>query len=139
MTEQQLRLIASVLNYEKATLRDGNATLWADNVREAAKIVDDAIRAPVPEVDALDAARYRWLRDLSVPPHNFYIAVPIEFKDERYTARQVDAAIDAALGAASSPQKTIYSSTHGEGHTGGPGGHEERVTIKGSDMNGDRQ
>lgn len=44
-----------------------------------------------------DAARYRWLRDVSVPPHNFYLSVPDEFKDDRYTPQQVDAAIDAAL------------------------------------------
>lgn len=44
-----------------------------------------------------DAARYRWLRDLSVPPHNFYIAVPDEFHGVRYTPHEVDAAIDAAL------------------------------------------
>lgn len=44
-----------------------------------------------------DAGRYRWLRDDSVPPHNFYISVPDEFKDERYTPQQVDAAIDAAI------------------------------------------
>ncbi|MDH1766551.1 Lar family restriction alleviation protein [Comamonas aquatica] len=50
-------------------------------------------------MDALDAARYRWLRDTSVPPHNFYLSVPDEFKDERYTPREVDAAIDAALAA----------------------------------------
>lgn len=44
-----------------------------------------------------DAARYRWLRDVSVPPHNFYLSVPDEFKEDRYTPQQVDAAIDAAL------------------------------------------
>lgn len=49
--------------------------------------------------DAQDAARYRWLRDTSVPPHNFYLSVPDEFKDERYSPREVDAAIDAALAA----------------------------------------
>lgn len=47
-----------------------------------------------------DAARYRWLRDTSVPPHNFYLSVPIEFKDERYQPHQVDAEIDAAIRAA---------------------------------------
>ncbi len=44
-----------------------------------------------------DAERYRWLRDKSVPPHNFYLSVPVEFADVRYTSDQVDAAIDAAL------------------------------------------
>ena len=48
-----------------------------------------------------DAARYRWLRDKSVPPHNFYISVPEEFKDERYKPHDVDAAIDACIATAS--------------------------------------
>lgn len=44
-----------------------------------------------------DAERYRWLRDHSVPPHNFYLSVPIEFKDERYKPQEIDAEIDAAI------------------------------------------
>lgn len=47
----------------------------------------------------LDAERYRWLRDVSVPPHNFYISVPDEFHGVRYTPAEVDAYIDAALAA----------------------------------------
>lgn len=49
--------------------------------------------------DSLDAKRYRWLRDISVPPHNFYLSVPEEFKDEKYRPEQVDSAIDAAIAA----------------------------------------
>ena len=44
-----------------------------------------------------DAARYRWLRDRSVPPHNFYISVPVEFEGVRYTPAEVDAGIDTAI------------------------------------------
>jgi hypothetical protein len=44
-----------------------------------------------------DAARYRWLRDNSCPPHQFYIAVPDEFQDVRYAPHEVDAYIDAAI------------------------------------------
>ena len=44
----------------------------------------------------VDAGRYRWLRDVSVPPHNFYLSVPVEFADTRYEKHEVDAAIDAA-------------------------------------------
>lgn len=44
-----------------------------------------------------DAARYRWLRDVSVPPHNFYLSVPNEFAGIRYQAHEVDAYIDAAI------------------------------------------
>lgn len=44
-----------------------------------------------------DAERYRWLRDVSVPPHNFYLSVPVEFADVKYGRKEVDAAIDAAL------------------------------------------
>jgi hypothetical protein len=43
-----------------------------------------------------DAARYRWLRDHSCPPHNFYISVPDEFSGVRYGPSEVDAYIDAA-------------------------------------------
>lgn len=43
-----------------------------------------------------DAERYRWLRDVSVPPHNFYLSVPVEFAGVKYTPQEVDAAIDAA-------------------------------------------
>ena len=46
-----------------------------------------------------DAGRYRWLRDKSVPPHNFDLSVPVEFDGIRYTPQEVDAAIDAAIGA----------------------------------------
>jgi hypothetical protein len=60
--------------------------------------------APSATADAKDAARYRWLRDVSVPPHNFYLSVPDEFKDVRYKPREVDAAIDAAIGSAPSPE-----------------------------------
>lgn len=46
-----------------------------------------------------DAARYRWLRDVSTPPHNFYIAVPDEFHGVKYGPHEVDAYIDAAIAA----------------------------------------
>lgn len=51
------------------------------------------------ERDALrkDAERYRWLRDTSVPPHNFCLSVPIEFDGVRYTPAEVDASIDADI------------------------------------------
>lgn len=53
----------------------------------------------IAERDALkaDAVRYQWLRDKSVPPHNFYLSVPVEFADEKYSRKQVDQAIDAAM------------------------------------------
>ncbi|MEJ1933875.1 hypothetical protein WDZ92_27065 [Nostoc sp. NIES-2111] len=58
---------------------------------------------PVPNVkptqDAADAARYRWLRDISVPPHNFYLSVPAEFDGVRYAPGEVDDYIDKARGA----------------------------------------
>jgi len=49
------------------------------------------------ESDKLDAARYRWLRDHSVPPHNFYLSVPAEFAFVRYTSEDVDAYIDLVI------------------------------------------
>lgn len=57
-------------------------------------------RAEATDADKQDAARYRWLRDVSVPPHNFYLSVPIEFDGVRYTRAEVDAEIDAAIDAA---------------------------------------
>lgn len=43
-----------------------------------------------------DAERYRWLRDHSCPPHNFYIAVPDEFSGVHYNRCDVDTYIDDA-------------------------------------------
>lgn len=51
-----------------------------------------------------DAERYQWLRDVSVPPHNFYLSVPVEFDGVRYTRAEVDAGIDAAIDAARKEQ-----------------------------------
>jgi hypothetical protein len=44
-----------------------------------------------------DGERYRWLRDVSVPPHNFYLSVPDEYASVKYTPAEVDAAIDLAI------------------------------------------
>lgn len=56
------------------------------------------LRAKLTEEQA-DAARYHWLRDNSVPPHNFYISVPDEFRGVRYSQQEVDAYIDEARAA----------------------------------------
>lgn len=53
------------------------------------------IHAPSDQ-EKLDAARYRWLRDHSCPPHNFYISVPAEFSGVRYSPSDVDGYIDDA-------------------------------------------
>ena len=57
--------------------------------------------APMPDVEtvARDAARYRWLRDHSTPPHQFYISVPDKFHGVKFTPDDVDAYIDAAIAA----------------------------------------
>ena len=61
----------------------------------------DQLQALIEERDRLraDALRYQWLRDHSVPPHNFYIAVPDEFGGVRYNPSEVDAYIDDARAA----------------------------------------
>lgn len=64
--------------------------------------VGTLLYATVP-ADTQDAARYRWLRDISVPPHNFYLSVPVEFDGVRYTRQEVDAGIDAAIAASRPP------------------------------------
>lgn len=46
-----------------------------------------------------DAARYRWLRDYSCPPHQFYISVPDEFHGVRFSPPEVDEYIDRARAA----------------------------------------
>ncbi len=59
---------------------------------------DPLYTAPVSATrDTADAARYRWLRNKSVPPHNFYLSVPVEFAGVSYKPHEVDAAIDAAI------------------------------------------
>lgn len=85
-------------------LRRAEETGYAEGLVDAVKYPQDA--APTHEAQqggAADASRYRWLRDVSVPPHNFYISVPVEFADERYTPAEVDKAIDQAI-AALTPQ-----------------------------------
>ena len=44
-----------------------------------------------------NASRYLWLRDKSVPPHNFYLSVPSEFHEIKYSAKEVDDYIDAVI------------------------------------------
>lgn len=44
-----------------------------------------------------DADRYRWLRDISVPPHQFYISVPDEFHGNLFKPSDIDTYIDSAL------------------------------------------
>lgn len=64
------------------------------------KAVQDAVREAVlaeREACEADAARYRWLRDTSVPPHNFYLSVPDEFHGVQYESHEVDSYIDAAI------------------------------------------
>jgi hypothetical protein len=74
---------------------------WADKMgavghpsREAAAVRELAARLAADRPDAL---RYRWLRDISVPPHNFYLSVPTEFDGVRYAPAEVDAYVDAAI------------------------------------------
>ena len=84
--------------YGSGTLRPEETTFHTALANEygAGNLVqiDEGMR----ERDA-DAARYRWLRDHSCPPHNFYISVPDEFHGIRYTLQDVDAYIDAAIAA----------------------------------------
>lgn len=72
--------------------------MLADKQQAPAVAVNESVA--VNEQDRLDAARYRWLRDSSVPPHNFYLSVPVEFDGVKYTPQEVDNYIDAAAKAA---------------------------------------
>jgi hypothetical protein len=70
------------------------ASALANKINAAAKLAPTDSQAGR---DAVEAARYRWLRDVSTPPHNFYLSVPVEFDGVKYSRDEVDAAIDAAL------------------------------------------
>lgn len=82
-----------------------------DYISELREMADDIRRlkhtSANPAVDLAEsslvknAERYLWLRDKSVPPHNFYISVTDEFKDVRYQPEEVDSYIDAAVAAGS--------------------------------------
>ena len=85
--------------------RDCNSVMQAIMWEKRAEKVEariTALEAELAERDATiarlreDAARYRWLRDHSCPPHNFYISVPDEFHGIRYAPSEVDAYIDEA-------------------------------------------
>lgn len=73
---------------------------WRDRVSEFGKLKAEvlALRAEVAALKA-NAARYLWLRDVSVPPHNFYLSVPTEFDGVRYAPADVDSYIDKARAA----------------------------------------
>ena len=75
--------------------RVSSALVRLQQETEAQAATIAALRAEVEQL-RVDAERYRWLRDKSVPPHNFYLSVPIEFADVRYQTQDVDAYIDAA-------------------------------------------
>lgn len=52
----------------------------------------------------LEAARYRWLRDVSQPGIcAFYLSVGMAFKDVRFSRETVDTAIDAQIAAQAAP------------------------------------
>jgi hypothetical protein len=62
-----------------------------------------AAASPVSQ-DALDARRYRWLRDESEPGIcAFYLSVGDAFKGVRFARETVDAAIDEQITRAASP------------------------------------
>jgi len=73
-----------------------DATVSANQRFEIAERKLEQERARVAELEK-DAARYRWLRDVSVPPHKFYVSVPVEFDGVRFEPNEVDAYIDAAM------------------------------------------
>jgi hypothetical protein len=97
------RGLANTTAHELQRLRAENESLKANIA--AFSGYAPRLDALVTENEALkaDAERYRWLRDKSVPPHNFYLSVPIEFDGVRYTPAEVDAAIDAAIDAVRKP------------------------------------
>lgn len=72
-------------------------------------VIKDLLKKAIPsaELDQVqdyierlerDALRYKWLRDSSGPPHQFYISVPEEFAGVSFSGEEVDAYIDSAMG-----------------------------------------
>lgn len=112
-TPEMVRATASCLNDEQC---DNNWQCYdeAGNVK-CRSCVDQAAEqyrmalaaAPIPqkegavEVDAKDAARYRWLRDKSEPGIfcTFYLSVGQAFKNVKFARETVDEAIDAQIAA----------------------------------------
>jgi hypothetical protein len=78
------------------------ASLFRAHVIEKARALA-AAASPVSQ-DALDARRYRWLRDESEPGIcAFYLSVGDAFKGVRFARETVDAAIDEQITRAASP------------------------------------
>lgn len=73
--------------------------LWATN--EVLPLINEVLAAstsaPIAEQVERDAARYRWLRDISGYEHPFYLSIPFEAKVDTFKPHEVDAAIDAAM------------------------------------------
>lgn len=94
-------------NETLARHREAKTDPWEANARFVTTLVNayrtGQLVPTMPSGDVVkavkDAARYRWLRDHSVPPHNFYISVPDEFHGVKYGPDEVDAYIDAARAA----------------------------------------
>lgn len=84
-------------HYQTQAATGEEAAASLESERKANAILTDEL-----EKLRADAGRYRWLRDVSVPPHNFYLSVPVEFHGVRYAAAEVDTAIDAAIKGATS-------------------------------------
>ena len=85
--------IAGMYDYEKGGI------VRAVDAAYIAAVNPATVTELLAELDALrlDAKRYRWLRDTSVPPARFYLSVPDEFKHMKFAPQEVDAEIDAAI------------------------------------------
>ena len=93
MTDLDPRVVQEIDSYARGFGAGHSQTIAREEVARIARLAADCER----ERCAKDAVRYQWLRDKSVPPHNFYISVPVEFGGVRYAPQEVDAAIDAAI------------------------------------------
>lgn len=96
MTDLADRLEEAAKGWEAAYLNIASS-LFAEAAREyrAALRRVEALEADNARLKA-DAARYHWLRDISCPPHNFYVSIPDEFHGVLYSPEDVDAYIDQA-------------------------------------------
>ena len=86
--------------HAEAILRAAGSSLrhyTLNGTRQAILAACQALADDARKEAETDAARYRWLRDHSCPPHNFYVSVPDEFHGVKYAPADVDAYIDAAI------------------------------------------
>lgn len=90
--QYQQTLVVATRKFFEACIPEQILQLIAE--REQLKAENDALRK--------DAERYQWLRDKSESIHQFYLSTPIWFTGVKFSKKNVDSTIDAAMSKESS-------------------------------------